>query len=225
MRIAAKGIDEKLTLVDFVCHGTPLPEVWESYAKELEEKYGSKLIRYEFRNKDKGWNFQNVVYSFANGRQRRVLPWLDPYFHGFSINAFLRPCCYTCPYAKIERFSDFTIADCWRVAASNPEYDDNKGTSLVLVNTDKAVTMWERVRGGGCVEGGPYDIDLAQCRNMALMHPPSRPKCHDAFMARLKETGSFSEAAKCYLSWKKDAKLAAIYWIKRLGWFYFKHHQ
>ena len=225
MRNAAKGIDEKLTLVDFVCHGTPLPEVWESYAKELENKYGRKLTRYEFRNKDKGWNFQNVIYVFANGLQRRVLPWLDPYFHGFSVNAFLRPCCYTCPYATIERVSDFTIADSWRVAASNPEYDDDKGTSLVLVNTGKANAMWERVRGSGCVAGGAYDVDLAQCRNMALMHPPSKPRCHDAFMDRFKGTGSFSEAAKCYLSWKKDVKYAAIYWIKRLGWFYFRHHQ
>ena len=225
MRIAAKGIDEKLTLVDFVCHGTPLPEVWESYAKELENKYDSRLTRYEFRNKDKGWNFQNVVYAFTNRRQKRVLPWLDPYFHGFSINAFLRTCCYTCPYATIERVSDFTIADSWRVAASNPEYDDDKGTSLLLVNTDKANVMWECVRGSGCVSGGAYDVDLAQCRNMALMHPPSKPKCHDAFMERFKDTESFSEAAKCYLSWKKDVKYTAIYWIKRLGWFYFKHHQ
>lgn len=225
MKIAAKGIDEKLTLVDFVCHGTPRPEVWESYAKELEDKYGSKLTKYEFRNKDKGWNFQNVVYAFANGRQRRVLPWLDPYFHGFSVNVFLRACCYTCPYATIERVSDFTIADCWRVAASNPEYDDNKGTSLVLVNTGRANAIWDRVLGSGHINGGTYDINLAQARNMALMHPPSRPRCHDNFKARFKETGSFSEAAKCYLSWKRDAKYAAIYWIKRLGWFYFKHHQ
>lgn len=225
MRSAAKGIDEKLTLVDFVCHGTPLPEVWGSYAKELENMHGSKLIRYEFRDKDKGWNFQNVVYAFANGHQRRVLPWLDPYFHGYSINAFLRPCCYTCPYATIERVGDFTIGDCWRVATSNPEYDDNKGTSLVLVNTDKAAAMWEKVCGGGHVAGGTYDIDLAQCRNMALMHPPPKPGCYDDFMERFKDTGSFSKAAKCYLSWKKDVKYAAIYWIKRLGWFYFKHHQ
>ena len=225
MRAAAKGIDEKLVLVDFVCHGTPTADVWKSYVEGLERKHKSKLIRYEFRNKDKGWNFQNIVYAFGNGVKKRVIPWLDPYFHGFSINAFLRDGCYKCPFAQIKRISDFTIADCWRVAASNPEYDDNKGTSLVLVNSDKAISLWKKLMSDNVFAGGEYDIDLAQSRNMALMHPPAKPGCHEAFMKMFKETGSFDVAAKCYLSWKKTLKYSLVYWVKRLGWLYFKHHQ
>lgn len=225
MRAAAKGIDEKLVLVDFVCHGTPLADVWKSYVEGLEKKYNSKLVRYEFRNKDKGWNFQNIVYEFGSGVKKRVIPWLDPYFHGFSINAFLRDGCYKCPFAQLKRISDFTIADCWRVAASNPEYDDNKGTSLVLVNSDKAISLWKKLMSDDVFVGGEYDIDLAQSRNMALMHPPAKPGCREAFMKMFKETGSFDAAAKCYLSWKKTLKYSLVYWVKRLGWFYFKHHQ
>ena len=225
MRAAAKSIDEKLLLVDFVCHGTPLADVWKSYAEGLEKKYNSKLVRYEFRNKDKGWNFQNIVYVFENGVQKRVIPWLDPYFHGFSINAFLRDGCYKCPFAQLKRISDFTIADCWRVASSNPEYDDNRGTSLVLVNTDRAKTLWKKLLSDNVFVGGEYDIDLAQSRNMALMHPPAKQGCCEVFTKIFKETGSFETAAKCYLSWKKTLKYALVYWVKRVGWFYFKYHQ
>ena len=225
MRAAANGIDAKLVLVDFVCHGTPIADVWKSYVEGLEKKYSSKLVRYEFRNKDKGWNFQNIVYEFGNGVKKRVIPWLDPYFHGFSINAFLRDGCYKCPFAQLKRISDFTIADCWRVAASNPEYDNNKGTSLVLVNTDKAKTLWKMLLSVDVFVGGEYDIDLAQSRNMALMHPPAKPGCRETFMKIFKETGSFDMSAKCYLSWGKALKYTLVYWVKRLGWFYFKHHQ
>lgn len=225
MRAAAKGFDEKLVLVDFVCHGTPMAEVWTSYVNELQKRYNSRLKLYEFRNKDRGWNFQNVVYAFENGVRRRILPWLDPYFHGFSINAFLRDGCYRCPFAQLKRISDFTIADCWRVAASNPEYDDDRGTSLVLVNSDKATKMWGRIHASKDIAGGAYDLDLAQCRNMALMHPPTKPPCHDVFMRRFLETNSFTKAAECYLSWRKSLKYVMIYWIKRFGWFYFKNHQ
>ena len=225
MRASAKGIDEKLVLVDFVCHGTPIADVWKSYVEGIEKKYDSKLVRYEFRNKDKGWNFQNIVYEFGNGVKKRVVPWLDSYFHGFSINAFLRDGCYKCPFAQLKRVSDFTIADCWRVAASNPEYDDNKGTSLVLVNSVKASSIWKKLMSYGVLAGGEYDMDLAQSRNMALMHPPTKPRCREAFMKMFKETGSFDVAAKCYLSWKKTLKYSLVYWVKRLGWFYFKHHQ
>lgn len=225
MRAAAKGIDKKLVLVDFVCHGSPIADVWKSYVEELEKKYNSKLVRYEFRNKDKGWNFQNIAYEFATGKKKRIIPWLDPYFHGFSINAFLREGCYKCPFAQLRRISDFTIADCWRVAASNPKYDDNKGTSLVLVNSDKAISLWKKLMSDDVFVGGEYDIDLAQSRNMALMYPPAKPGCREAFMKMFKETGSFDAAAKCYLSWKKTLKYSLVYWVKRLGWFYFKHHQ
>lgn len=225
MRAAAKDIDEKLVLADFVCHGTPIVDVWKSYVEGLEKKCNGKLARYEFRNKDKGWNFQNIVYEFENGVKKRVIPWLDPYFHGFSINAFLRDGCYKCPFAQLKRISDFTIADCWRVAASNPEYDDNKGTSLVLVNTDKAKTLWKKLLSDNVFAGGEYDIDLAQSRNMALMHPPAKPGCREVFMKIFKETGSFDAATKCYLSWEKTLKYTLLYWVKRVGWFYFKHHQ
>ena len=225
MRNVTKGIDKKLLLVDFVCHGTPLPDVWVAYADELESKYGDRICSYEFRNKDKGWNFQNIVYEFMNGKHKRVLPWLDPYFHGFSINTFLRSCCYACPFAKLERVTDFTIGDCWRVATSNPEYDDNKGSSLILVNTDKAKAMWERILDGGDIAGGVYNIDFAQCRNMALMHPPVKPKCYNNFKSLFDETKSFTTAAKCYIDWKKTVKYMFLYYLKRFGWFYFKHHQ
>ena len=225
MRTAAKGMEEKLLLVDFVCHGTPMAEVWKSYAEQLEKENGSKLVRYEFRNKDKGWNFQNVVYEFTRGKKSRVLPWLDPYFHGFSINVFLKNGCYTCPFAQLMRISDFTIGDCWRVATCNPEYDDNKGTSLVLVNTDKAEAMWRNVLTTRKILGGEYDIDQAQCRNMALMHPPAKPDYRNAFLKEFQSSGSFKIASMHYLSWRKTMKYALMYWVKRMGWFYFKHHQ
>ena len=160
-----------------------------------------------------------------NGKHKRVIPWLDSYFHGFSINAFLRSSCYTCPFAKLERFSVFTIGDCWRVATSNPEYDDNKGTSLVLVNSDKAKSIWEMIQARGNIEGGTYNIDLAQSQNMALMHPPMKPKCYDNFKCIFEEAKSFTAAAKCYLDWKKTLKYMLLYYLKRIGWFYFKHCQ
>ena len=225
MRSAAKGFDEELILVDFVCHGTPRPEVWQAYADELERKARSQLIRYEFRNKDRGWNFQNIVYVFANGKTKRVIPWLDPYFHGFSINAFLRPSCYSCPFAQLKRVGDFTIGDCWRIATSNPEFDDNGGTSLVLLNTEKAAAMWNRILTSDRIAGGSCDLDLAQSRNMALMHPPAKPRCYELFQQVFIETNSFSKAARCYLSPVKTVKYFLMYWIKRLGWFYFWRHQ
>lgn len=221
----AEGYTENLLTLDFVCHGTPKPEVWTAYANELEKKHGSELINFEFRNKDRGWNFQNIVYAFKNGKKCRVIPWNDSYFHGFSINAFLRPACYTCAFANPSRPSDFTIADCWRIATSHPQYDDNKGTSLVLVNSQKASKIWAELSKSDQFHGGEYDFDLAQMRNSALMNPAPKPGCYSVFDKRFRETNSFEAAARCYLSWKKTLKYSIIYFIKKSCWSYFKKHQ
>lgn len=63
----AVGIDERLITLDIVCHGTPRPEIFEAYAKELEARYGGKVTKYEFRNKDAGWNFPRVNCDFERG--------------------------------------------------------------------------------------------------------------------------------------------------------------
>lgn len=191
-----------LTTVDFVCHGTPDPQVFAEYAEGLERKYGSKLVSYDFRDKRDGWNFQRVSYRFANGVEKRVIPWLDPYFRAFSKNTTLREGCFKCPFAALSRPSDLTIADCWRVAASNPEWDDNRGTSNVLVNTERGAALWADVLASGTMESHPYDLRLAQMRNHSLMEPS-------------RKGGRAKPLAYYWLQ----------YWVKRIGWFYFRRHQ
>lgn len=67
MKSLAKGVDGKLVTVDIVCHGTPRPEIFAAYVKELERRFGGKVTRYEFRNKAAGWNFPHVKAEFSNG--------------------------------------------------------------------------------------------------------------------------------------------------------------
>jgi len=47
----------------------------------------------------------------------------------------LRPICYVCPFKCCKSGSDLTIADYWGISQLHPEMDDDKGTSMVFVNT------------------------------------------------------------------------------------------
>lgn len=224
MKAAAKDCAEKLLTLDFVCHGTPRPEVFAAYVDELEKRYGAKLTRYEFRNKDKGWNFHNVCYEFSNGIKRRLIAKLDPYYMGFFVGASMRSSCFTCPYATLERVSDVTIADCWRVATSYPEWDDNRGTSLVFASTEKGEQYLTEC-GISNLPGGAYPVDQAEKRNAALVLPATRPRCYEQFHAALARTGSFAQASSIFMTCSQNVKTRLVYWIKRCGWRYFKHHQ
>ena len=222
MKAAAKGCDEGLTTVDFVCHGTPRPEVFAAYVEELEKRHGGKLTRYEFRNKDRGWNFHNIVYAFDNGKVVRKIAKLDLFYRSFFIGASLRSACFTCPYAGLERVTDLTIADCWRVATERPEYDDGRGTSLLLVNSERGQTFWNDCPKA---EGGAYDLALAEKNNASLMQPAGRPRCYEEFAQIFKDSGSFTLAANIFESQRNELKWRCVYWVKRIGWPYFRRHQ
>lgn len=225
MSACAKDYAAKLITIDIVCHGTPRPEVFTAYVEEMERKHGGHLTRYEFRNKDRGWNFPSIVSAYDNGRVVRTIPWHDKYFHGYSINAFLRDICYVCPYAKLERPGDFTIGDCWRVATSHPQYDDGKGTSMLFVNTKKARAFWRDVQLTASLSGGVYDVELARLRNMPLMEPAVRPPCARSFARIFKATSSFEKAAATYATKRSWIRNGLVYLVKRYGWFYFRRHQ
>lgn len=64
-------------------------------------------------------------------------------FYGHSA---LRPCCYECRWKSTVHPGDITIADYWGIEMAAPEFDDNKGVSLVLINTEKGVDIFEGVK-------------------------------------------------------------------------------
>lgn len=58
---------------------------------------------------------------------------------GFLNNLTLRPSCYNCKAKEFKSHSDITIADYWGVKITMPDIDDDKGVSVVFVNSNKAV--------------------------------------------------------------------------------------
>lgn len=135
---------EKLICVDFICHGVPSPLVWKLYANAMEKKKKSKLNGVSFRNKDAGWNllFMKMVMKMTNGRIYKKAYLGDAYIKAFQSNICLRPSCYGCNYKKINRKSDITLADFWGINGIAPEMDDGKGTSLVIIHSEKGKNIW-----------------------------------------------------------------------------------
>lgn len=65
----------------------------------------------------------------------------------FYQHIMFRPSCGKCHYANTKRPSDITIADFWGWEKTDPNINaDNKGVSLVLVNTEKGRELFEAVK-------------------------------------------------------------------------------
>ena len=92
------------------------------------------------------------------------------YTYLFYKHIMFRPACGICPYARINRPSDITVGDFlgWENQESlPPSVKDDKGLSLVLINTHKGRLVFERV--SSVLEA--YEIDLKVSLQTNLKHP------------------------------------------------------
>lgn len=55
----------------------------------------------------------------------------------FLQNLILRPSCYACPAKGGRSGSDITLGDFWGIENVLPDFDDDKGVSLVMAQTAK----------------------------------------------------------------------------------------
>ncbi len=153
---------ENLVTVDFICHGVPSQKLFSDYLNEeilytarravagksivLQSLNVMSLIKgIRFRDKSYGWKKYRFVLTLAEpsgeGKKSFVLssPLSDTsYGKCFLGNLSLRPSCYHCPAKSGKAGSDLTIADFWGVQNYYPDFDDDKGITLAIVNNSKA---------------------------------------------------------------------------------------
>ncbi len=165
---------DNLLCLDNICHGVPSPKVWSKYIAYREGLVQAKLKSMNFRNKDKGWKQYLLTFLFDNGLVYSEAVANDLYMRAFISNLSLRPSCYDCAFKSLHRHSDITLADFWGVQNILPDMDDDKGTSLIFVNSDKGRDMFRQIADK--VSYSEVDIEEAISYNpSAIESPPYNP--------------------------------------------------
>lgn len=132
---------DNLITVDILCHGVPSPIVWKRYLNEQEKKFNAKVKEISFRKKSKGWKDFSIEILFNNGEKIEEIFKNNIYMQLFLKNIILRPSCYKCRFKGLNRESDLTIGDCWGVENYMPEMDDDRGTSVIIVHSQKGYSL------------------------------------------------------------------------------------
>lgn len=140
---------DQLLTADMICHGVPAPVVWENYVNRRRalDARGAQIDAIDLRSKSTGWSnyAYSVMFRYVDGSVYSVPQREDPYMRGFVGDLYLRPSCSGCSFKGIHRCSDLTLGDCWGIWDSHPEFDDNKGTSLLLIQSEKGRQMWDMI--------------------------------------------------------------------------------
>lgn len=162
-----------LFTIDVVCHGVPSPKVYRKHLAELAQEAGEPVREVRFRDKEKGWKRGETLFLTEHQRfgasKRR-----ETYMRLFLNNVSIRPSCGECAFNNKRSLADITIADYWGVDKQFPEFDDDKGVTLVLVNSKAGADLLEKVKPQtellltDFIKGAEYN--LAVSRSLPL-HP------------------------------------------------------
>ncbi len=141
-----KDYGDSLISVDVVCHGVPGPAVWQAYLRNLTESLNVSLdevSRISFRDKKIGWR----RFGFALDYSSHFFQPLDEnlYIQIFLKNFDLRPSCYSCPAKCGKSHSDITLADFWKLRKFHTDFFDEKGVSLLMINTKAGLDLVEHM--------------------------------------------------------------------------------
>lgn len=179
---------ENLLTVDIVCHGVPSNKLFQKYIKYLENKYKSKIVKYDFRNKEKrpwGLGFCAKV-TFDSGKIKYIEADFDKYYTNFLEGNIYRESCYQCKYANINnRVADFTIADSWGIEKFKPDFYDENGVSLVIINSNKGRKNFELMKAD--IEKVELNLNEATAYNYNLLHPTNRPLIRNHIYKQINE--------------------------------------
>ena len=149
---------DNLYTIDILCHGVPSPLVWRKYLNELRNKYKSEITDIFFREKSHGWHEYSTKIVFDDGRHFAEKFTSNVYMKMFLRNYILRPSCYSCRFKSINRASDITLGDAWGIESTFPQFDDDKGVSIILLHTNKGRELFKQI--SGATEYFAADIEL-----------------------------------------------------------------
>jgi coenzyme F420-reducing hydrogenase beta subunit len=186
-----------LLCVDIICHGVPSPIVWKKYVSYRKNRVGSSIQGINFRLKDRGWKRYSVAFYFKNGKKYQDLSGNDLYMRAFLKDICLRPSCYACEFKGLHRQSDITLADFWGIQNVLPELDDDKGTSLIFVNSVHGQSILDQIKDRIlCKE---VDINEAVSYNSAAIKSSKYNPKREEFLQEL-EKQPFDKLIKKYCS-------------------------
>lgn len=173
---------DNLYTIDIVCHGAPSPRIWDDFLSMREQQTGQPIKSVEFRNKKRfGWKAHRETVRFEDKRISSRI-----YTNLFYKELISRPSCYVCPYTNTNRPGDITLADFWGHETAIPDmWDDDKGISLVLVNTKQGMRIWEEAR---------ENMEWVDCtgypfRHQNLKHPTKCSEQYEDFWNDYKTEG------------------------------------
>lgn len=168
-----------LFTVDIVCHGAPSHVFYEHYLRFLEDRFGSKVSDFRFRDKS-GYGVSCISSCSIVKKRKRVKKiltnQLENYYYYYMFADSYRESCYNCHYNNLNRPSDITIGDFWGIEKLGSKLETNSGCSSVIINSKKGLNLISDIQFREMCSLEEHPVNAILQRNTALKCKTERPE-------------------------------------------------
>ena len=190
-----------LIVVDFVCHGVPSPMTWNRYLQYRADRdnRGALPTVVNLRSKETGWSryrYSNV-FEYGSGNRNVASSHESLYMKLFVGDYINRRSCADCRFKGYTRCSDLTIGDFWGIWDTRPGMDDNKGTSVVLIQSQKGAVLFDRIKNH-CVTQ-PVSLEETSTQNPSMLKSSPSNADRESVLKLVRE-GDFEQCQKLFQS-------------------------
>ena len=162
---------ENLVTCDFICKSVNSTKVFQKYIEWLENKYQSKAKKIKAKDKTTGWHRFSMRVDFENGKSYVADRYNDPFFVGYlQTELFTMQACLTCEFRGYPRKADITLADFWGIENLDISMDQDLGTSLIIVNSEKGQAYYDSL--GDAIVSKEFTLKDAEPGNPAMYNTP-----------------------------------------------------
>lgn len=141
--IKQKRIDEKkLVIFDLYCHNSPSYLVFKNF---IDTNFGYKLQQFGFRLKVDNIYTSHMFSYKLEGEDKKIIKELTSFFKGYFPLLYMPKHCQNCSFQGENRVGDISLGDFWGIEAHDKTWNDGKGTSMVLVNTQKGKAFFDQM--------------------------------------------------------------------------------
>lgn len=191
--------DPNLVTVDFVCHGVPAPVAWKKYVQYRagQDNQGTFPAAVNLRSKETGWSryqYSNA-FEYSNGRRHVESSSESLYMKLFVGDYINRTSCANCRFKGYSRWSDLTIGDFWGIWDIAPQMDDNKGTSVVIIQTRKGETLFDQIKERCIFQ--TVSLEEASAQNQSMLKSAPGNARREAAL-KLVRTGDFEKCEELF---------------------------
>ncbi|GFO86204.1 Coenzyme F420 hydrogenase/dehydrogenase, beta subunit C-terminal domain [Anaerostipes butyraticus] len=178
---------DDLVTTDLICHGVPSPKVWQAYIdyRSQKENSGQRPTQINMRSKESGWSRYGYSTEFVYSPDHitRTKNGQDLFMKAFIGNICLRNSCSDCKAKGVERCTDFTLGDYWGIWNQHPEFDDNKGTSVVFVHTEKGRQILNELQDQ--IDSLQVSLEDAYKENVSMVNSSKPHEARDEFIKQV----------------------------------------